>query len=262
MNETQLPKAKHNPWGIAIVMLLLGFFGGLLAAPRSPSTAPSTTPSTVPSAAAPNSKPLEQRQPIVLTLSANGQSSQIVGNPLLADASSGATYSLGSSSAPVTMIEFGDYRCGYCHLFTNQTFPKILEQYINTGKVRYIYRDTISVGGEQTVTVATVAACMHEQGKFWDFHRMAHNETDAWSNFSGVQLVQTLAKMSTRFGIDAKNLETCAAKNAFATRYNTEIELSRRFGVNGTPAFVINGYFFSGALPFEVYQEIFKQFGV
>jgi protein-disulfide isomerase len=68
--------------------------------------------------------------------------------------------------------------------------------------------------------------------------------------------------MSTRFGVDKKTLESCAAQNKYASRYTTEVELSRRFGVNGTPAFIINGYFFSGALPFEVYQQIFKQFGV
>jgi protein-disulfide isomerase len=246
MEDNPAPKNKNNPWGLAIVMLLVGFFGGLLAAPKATLSA---------------STPVQSRQPIVLTLTQNGQSSQIVGNPLLADASTGATYTLGSSDAKITMIEFGDYRCGYCHLFTTQTFPKILEQYIKTGKIRYIYRDTISVGGEQTVTVSSVAACVNEQSKFWDFHQMAHAEVDTWGNFSGTQLIATLAQMSTRFGVDKKNLETCVAQNKYATRYTTEVELSKRFGVNGTPAFIINGYFFSGALPFEVYQEIFKQFG-
>ncbi|MFN3265644.1 MAG: DsbA family protein [Deinococcales bacterium] len=254
MQETYASKTARSPWGLAIVMLLVGFFAGLLAAPR-------TTP-TGRTVATNQTQPLEQRQPIVLTLTINGQSSQIVGNPILADATSGSTYSLGSSTAPITMIEFGDYRCGYCHLFTAQTFPKILEQYIKTGKVRYIYRDTISVGGEQTVTVARVAACMNTYGKFWDFHRMVHEETNVWGNFGGIQLIRTLAQMSTRFAINAKTLEDCALKDAFAQRYTTEVELSRRFGVNGTPAFIINGYFFSGALPFEAYQEIFKQLGV
>jgi protein-disulfide isomerase len=248
MENTTPPKA-NNPWGLAIVMLLVGFFGGLLAAPRAVPIVASTVAA-------------ESRQPIVLNLNQNGQVSQIVGNPMLADPTSGATYILGSSDAKITMVEFGDYRCGYCHLFTTQTFPRIFETYIKTGKVRYVYRDTISVGGEQTVTVSTVAACMNDQNKFWDFHQMAHAETSAWGNFNGTQLIATLAQMSTRFGVDKKAIETCAAQNKYATRYTTEVELSRRFGVNGTPAFIINGYFFSGALPFEVYAEIFKQFGV
>ncbi len=253
MNSSETKPRANNPWGIAIVMLIVGFFAGLLAAPR---------PMPIASPPASSNLELSGKAPIVLNLEQNGQKSQIVGNPLLADASSGATYILGQASAKVTMIEFGDYRCGYCHLYTNQTFPKILEQYIKTGKVRYIYRDTISVGGEQTVAVASVAACANEQGKFWDFHAMAHSNVDAWANFTGTELIANLGKMGQSLGINQSTLQTCVSSNHHAIRYNTEVELSRRFGVTGTPSFVINGYFFSGALPFEVYQKIFESFGV
>ncbi len=250
MNETK----PNNPWGIAIVMLIVGFFAGLLAAPRS---AP-----VVANPSASSSLDLSGKAPIVLNLEQNGQKSQIVGNPLLADASSGATYILGQASAKVTMIEFGDYRCGYCRLFTTQTFPKILEQYVKTGKIRYIYRDTVSVGGEQTVTVSSVAACANEQGKFWDFHAMAHNNLETWGNANGTELISTLTQMSQQIGINGTTLQSCVSSNHHATRLKTDIELAQRFGVTGTPSFVINGYFFSGALPFEVYQKIFESFGV
>ncbi len=254
MNETSTPTKTRNPWGIAIVMLLVGFLAGLLAAPRS------VTPVI---ANIPTSSTLASKAPIVLTLEQNGQKSQIVGNPLLADASSGATYILGEANAKITMIEFGDYRCGYCRLFSTQTFPKILEQYVKTGKIRYIYRDTVSVGGDQTVTVSSVSACANEQGKFWDFHQMAHANVETWGNFNGAELISTLTQMSsTQLGIKANELNSCVSSNRYATRLTTDIELSRRFGVTGTPAFVINGYFFSGALPFEVYQKIFESFGV
>jgi protein-disulfide isomerase len=255
MNETSTPPKPRNPWGIAIVMLIVGFLAGLLAAPR--------TMSTPVTANTPASSPLATKAPIVLTLEQNGQKSQIVGNPLLADASSGASYILGEASAKITMIEFGDYRCGYCRLFSTQTFPRILEKYVKTGKVRYIYRDTVSVGGDQTVTVSGVAACANEQGKFWDFHQMAHNNLETWGNANGSDLINTLTQMSSaQIGIKANELSSCVSSNRYATRLTTDIELSRRFGVTGTPAFVINGYFFSGALPFEVYQKIFETFGV
>ncbi|MEY4532046.1 MAG: hypothetical protein RLZZ156_2769 [Deinococcota bacterium] len=257
MNETSTPAKTRNPWGLGIVMLMAGFLAGLLAAPRNATPVITNTPALGSDLA------LASKAPIVLTLEMNGQKSQIVGNPLLADASSGATYILGEANAKVTMIEFGDYRCGYCRLFSTQTFPKILEQYIKTGKIRYIYRDTVSVGGDQTVTVSSVAACANEQGKFWDFHQMAHNGLETWGNANGSDLINTLTQMSsTQIGIKANELNSCVSSNRYATRLTTDIELSRRFGVTGTPAFVINGYFFSGALPFEVYQKIFETFGV
>jgi protein-disulfide isomerase len=253
MEETLPKQRSRNPWGLAIVMLLVGFFGGLLAAPRAAAPIAANTP---------NSNFIS-KAPMVLTLDMNGQKSQIVGNPLLADAGTGATYILGEASAKVTMIEFGDYRCGYCRLFNTQTFPKILEKYVKTGKVRYIYRDTVSVGGEQTVTVSSVAACANEQGKFWDFHQMAHRNLESWANSNGTDLVNTLTQMSsTQLGMKSTELQTCVSSNRYNTRLNTDIELSKRFGVTGTPSFVINGYFFSGAFPFEVYQKIFENFGV
>jgi protein-disulfide isomerase len=261
MDNLEPRPSKSNPWRLAIVTALLGFFAGFLVAPRQTVNSGAATSASGTANLVSSPQPTE-RQPIVLTLTQNGQSSQIVGYPLVSDPAQNAIYTLGSSDAKITMIEFGDYRCGYCHLFTTQTFPRIHEQYIKTGKLRYIYRDTISVGGEQTVTVATVAACMNEQNKFWDFHQMAHAESGVWGNFSGTQLISTLAQMSTRFGVDKKVLETCATQNKYASRYTAEVELSKRFGVSGTPSFIINGYVFSGALPFEVYQEIFKQFGV
>jgi protein-disulfide isomerase len=256
MNESSTPPKTRNLWGLAIVMLIVGFFAGLLAAPR-------TATSIVANSPASSNSDLITKAPIVLTLEQNGQKSQIVGNPLLADASSGATYILGEASAKITMIEFGDYRCGYCRLFSTQTFPRIMESYIKTGKIRYIYRDTVSVGGEQTVTVSSVAACANEQGKFWDFHQLAHNNLEAWGNTNGAELIKTLTQLSsTQLGLKANDLNTCISSNRHAARLNTDIELSRRFGVTGTPSFVINGYFFSGALPFEVYQKIFESFGV
>jgi protein-disulfide isomerase len=253
MNEPVARAKTHNPWGLGIVMLIVGFLAGLLAAPRTTAPMIANTPSV--------STPTSQA-PIVLTLDQNGQKSQIVGNPLLADASSGATYILGEASAKITMIEFGDYRCGYCRLFNTQTLPKILEKYVKTGKIRYIYRDTVSVGGDQTVTVSSVAACANEQGKFWDFHQMAHASVETWGSANGTELINTLTQMSAQLGIKANELSSCVSSNRYATRLTTDIELSRRFGVTGTPAFVINGYFFSGALPFEVYQKIFESFGV
>ncbi len=251
-------KKRSNAWGIGIITLIIGFFAGLLAAPKQ--NLMSTTTGNTPAASAPTS--LISQPPLVLNLEMNGQKTQIVGNPLLADAATGATYIQGDANAKITMIEFGDYRCGYCHLYTAQTMPRILEQYIKTGKVRYIYRDTISVGGNETVATASVAACANEQGKFWDFHNMAHLRSSELTSLTGENLTATLVKMSSGFGMKDNELQACLSSKRHDQKYTTEIELSRRFGVTGTPAFVINGYFFSGALPFEVYQKIFEHFGV
>ncbi len=246
---------RNNPWGIAIVMLIVGFFGGLLAAPRSQTSALQPLVPITP-------ETLISRPPLVLNLEINGQKSQIVGNPLLADPATGATLVLGEATAKITMVEFTDYLCSFCHLYTTQTFPKIVEQYVKTGKVRYIVRHTISVGGDKTVAVANIAACANEQKQFWGFHGLAHASAAQWSGADVAQLTSTLITLSQKLNLNTKDLTTCVQRNKYTQQYNTEIELSRRFGVTGTPSFVIGGYFFSGALPFEVYQKIFETLGV
>lgn len=250
-----MSEKRNNPWGIAIVMLIVGFMGGLLAAPRSQTSASKPLAAIAP-------ENLISRPPLVLNLEMNGQKSQIIGNPLLADPATGAIFVLGAANAKITMVEFSDYLCGFCHLYTTQTFPKIVEQYVKTGKVRYILRNTISVGGDKTVAVASIAACANEQKQFWGFHGLAHASAAQWRDFEVPQLTSSLIAASQKLGFNAQDLTTCVQSNRYAQQYDTEVELSRRFGVTGTPSFVIGGYFFSGALPFEVYQKIFETLGV
>jgi protein-disulfide isomerase len=255
--ESVAPRRRGPGWGIGIVGIIVGFLLGLIAAPRPAAPAPAVVASS-PSGGG----DLASRAPLVLDIELNGQKTQIVGNPLLADASSGATYIMGSNDAKITMIEFGDYRCGYCHQHAAQVLPRLKKDYIDTGKLRYIYRDTVTVGGEQTVAVSSVAACVNEQGKFWPFHEAVHASYQELGSQNGLALVQALVGVAEQVGANTSSLETCTKANKYLSKLQTEVELSRRFGVTGTPSFVINGYFFSGALPFEAYQKIFETLGV
>jgi protein-disulfide isomerase len=256
--ETSTAPRRRGPgWGIGIVGIIVGFLLGLIAAPR-----PAPTPAIIASNVDRLGESPASREPLVIDIELNGQKTQVVGNPLLADASSGATYVLGRNDAKITMIEFGDYRCGYCHQHAAQVLPRLKKDYIDTGKLRYIYRDTVTVGGEQTVAVSSVASCVNEQGKFWPFHEAVHANYQELGGQNGAALVQALVGIAEKVGANTSSLETCTRANKYVSRLQTEVELSRRFGVTGTPSFVINGYFFSGALPFEAYQKIFETLGV
>ncbi len=250
------PRRRGPGWGLGVVGIVVGFLLGLIAAPRPAPTVVASSPNPV------NGGDLASRAPLTLNVELNGQQTQIVGNPLLADASSGATYVLGRDDAKITMIEFGDYRCGYCHQHAAQVFPRLKKEYIDTGKLRYIYRDTVTVGGEATVAVSSVSACVHEQGKFWPFHEAVHASYQQLGSQNGAALVQALVGIAEQVGANTASLETCTKANKYISKLQTDVELSRRFGVTGTPSFVINGYFFSGALPFEAYQKIFETLGV
>ncbi|MGH7410282.1 MAG: DsbA family protein, partial [Candidatus Methylomirabilis sp.] len=75
----------------------------------------------------------------------------------------------GSDKAPVTIIEFSDFQCSFCWKFWKETLPRLEEEYIKTGKVRFVYRH-LAILGAPSVATAQAAACAGEQGKFWDYH--------------------------------------------------------------------------------------------
>lgn len=77
---------------------------------------------------------------------------------------------LGSANAPVTMIEFSDYQCPFCHSFWKQTLPQIKKDYIDTGKVKFVYRDFPLNIHPMAEPAARAANCAGEQGKYWEYH--------------------------------------------------------------------------------------------
>ena len=83
--------------------------------------------------------------------------------------SAGAAPTLGSPSAPVTIIEFSDFQCSFCKRFWVETLPRLKEAYLDTGKARFIYRH-FAILGKHSEQAALAAACAQEQGKFWEYH--------------------------------------------------------------------------------------------
>jgi protein-disulfide isomerase len=143
-----------------------------------------------------------------------------------------------------------------------QTFPELKKEFVDTGKIRYGYRDTVSVGGEYTVKAARVGNCVAKE-KFWDYHKAVYERRDEWAQGSLEQaeaFFQNLAASST--GRNSADFGTCSGSSGTNEAIQRDIAAAASFGITGTPSFVINGYMFSGALPLEVYREIFKKFGV
>ncbi len=239
------PKRGFNPLAAGVLGAFLGLIAGVAIGTQG---AP---------------KPAEARKPIVINVQINGQSAQIVGTPVVGNGMDGAKEILGQGNAKISMVEFGDYHCGYCRLYELETFPRLKAEFVDTGKVRYAYRHTVSVGGEQTVAVSNAALCVAEQGKFWAFHSLMFAQQARWEPVApGPALNSTLASLSSQTGANSEQVTSCLAAQRHSKVVQDDITAAAGFGISGTPSFVINGYMFSGALPYEVYKEIFKQFGV
>ena len=167
---------------------------------------------------------------------------------------------LGSKGAPITMIEFGDYQCFYCHQFYNSTEPDIVKNYINTGKVRMVFKD-FTIIGQDSVNAAHASHCAQEQGKFWDYHDALYNnwagENTGWASSDN------LLKFAKQVGLDTNMFNQCMTQSKYISVVEGSLANAKDLGLTGTPDFFIilpdhTVTKVVGAQPYQVFDNIFK----
>ncbi|MDE1842613.1 MAG: DsbA family protein [Thaumarchaeota archaeon] len=167
---------------------------------------------------------------------------------------------LGSKDAPITMIEFGDYQCFYCNKFYHTIEPDIVKNYINTGKVRMIFKDFVIIG-QDSVNAAHAAHCAQEQGKFWEYHDVLYNnwagENTGWASSNN------LMSFATKMGLDSNQFSSCMSQSKYISTVQGSLSDAKGLGLTGTPDFFIISPDHSitkivGAQPYEVFDNLFK----
>lgn len=187
------------------------------------------------------------------------------------DTSSSDDFSIGSADAPITIMEFFDYQCGFCAKFNKTTFPLIKKQYIDTGKVRFIYRDYILSMHAMAGQAASLATCAQRQNKFHEMHEVLFGNPELLGQAKFQELAEKVP------GIDMANLEACLQSPELRVEIDPEagpqpsaeaqadMAEGERIGVMGTPAFFIGkttppgqemkGVFVRGDQEFKVFQS-------
>lgn len=148
---------------------------------------------------------------------------------------------IGSADAPVVIVEFGDFRCGYCKRFHEQTIQPLLANYGE--QVRFVYRD-YPILGPDSQQAAYAAQCAHDQGVFWDFHDLLYANQSQLNRVAFLSYAESL-------GMDVERFTDCydngTLNGAVVQDYNDGVAL----GITGTPTFFINGKMLIGAQPYE-----------
>ena len=167
---------------------------------------------------------------------------------------------LGSQNAPITMIEFGDYQCFYCNKFYHDTEPDIVKNYVNTGKVRMVFKD-FTIIGQDSVNAAHASHCAQEQGKFWEYHDTVYNN---WSgeNTGGASSKNLLA-FAKQIGLDTAKFNQCMTQSKYISIVQGSLSNAKDLGLTGTPDFFIIAPNHSvtkvvGAQPYDVFDNMFK----
>lgn len=151
----------------------------------------------------------------------------------------------GSKDAPITIIEFSDFHCGFCGRFAAETLDPLLKAY--DGKVRLVYRDyPFQTSG--SLVAALAGQCMNDQGKFWEFHDLTFQNQQALTREQFISYAQQL-------NIDVETFTTCLDSQKYMDKVRKDVTDAQALGVNGTPAFFVNGRFISGAQPYTFFAS-------
>jgi len=167
---------------------------------------------------------------------------------------------LGASNAKVTIIEFGDYQCPSCRAFWRDTLPRIKKDYVDTGKVRIVFRDFPITEIHPEATVAAIAAdCAGDHGKYFEFHDKVFREQDRRGRDIVRFKAADLKRWAADIGIAAAAFNECVDTE----RHKAEVEKDHKdgadVGINGTPVFFINGRLIAGAHPFATFQKVIEE---
>ncbi|MAS36390.1 MAG: hypothetical protein CL610_20460 [Anaerolineaceae bacterium] len=157
---------------------------------------------------------------------------------------------LGPDDAPIVMIEFGDFNCGFCGRFHSETFPRLIENYGD--QIQFIYRD-YPILAESSLTAALAARCAGEQGEFWPYHDLLFENQSSFNQTGG------FASLAEQAGLDVDAFNTCVEEQRFLSSVLTEYQEGQSLGIRGTPAFFINGRPISGAQPYDVFAEVIEE---
>ena len=160
---------------------------------------------------------------------------------------------LGSPSASVTFIEFGDFQCPFCGRFYSTTEKELKEKYVKTGKVKFIWRDFAFLG-QESFDSAVAARCAGEQGKFWEYHNYLFEHQNGENE--GAFSVANLKNFAKILNLDASQFNSCLDSSKFLSAVQKETELGRQLGVDGTPSSFINGVHITGAVPFAQFEQV------
>jgi protein-disulfide isomerase len=166
---------------------------------------------------------------------------------------------LGNANAKVTLVEYGDYQCPYCVQFFSQTQPQIIQNYVNTGKVRVVFRDFAFLGAESTAA-ANAAQCAEDQNKLWLYHDALYaakmgDDTNGGSEDDGFYTTTEFLKLAQQVGLNMPTFTSCVDNNTDANVVAQEKGAAAAAGVNSTPSFIINGQMITGAQPYSVFQQ-------
>ncbi|MBI1662861.1 MAG: thioredoxin domain-containing protein [Nitrosopumilus sp.] len=167
---------------------------------------------------------------------------------------------LGDSNAPITLVEFGDYQCHYCNVFFHSTEGDVLKNYVETGKVKMIFKD-YNIIGPDSINASHGAHCANDQGFFWEYHDILYNNWTGENN--GWASSENLLMFAQEIELDVNIWSECMINGDHSQTIVASNDDARILELTGTPAFFVIGpdgkiTKLFGAQPYSTFENVFE----
>lgn len=167
----------------------------------------------------------------------------------------------GNPDAPITLVEFADFQCPFCARFYEQTLPAIEENFVNTGKVKIVFRDFPIPNIHPNALSAHIASeCANVQGKFWQYHDILFSRQQEWNKLENSQAIEKFSAYAQELNLDP-SFNSCMQSQQPLAEISHDMEDARKYGSTGTPSFFVGndelGFVkIEGAKPYEVFSNL------
>lgn len=164
---------------------------------------------------------------------------------------------LGDEDAPVVIVEFSDYQCPYCEIFYSETYPELKAKYIETGKVKLVYRDFPLSFHAGAYPAALAGECLREQEgdtAYFAFHNKVFENQEVLEK--DPELTRTaLADFAVEIGANAEDFNECVASDKYRAEINADMNDGQAIGVSGTPSFLVGDTLIVGAQKIDAFDQ-------
>jgi len=196
--------------------------------------------------------------------SAPTQSAEQITTQLLSPSVASAP-ALGSNDAKVTIVEFGDYQCTWCHRWHEGTKDTLIADYVNTGKVRFLFKDfPINDLSDRASSLAAEASyCAADQGKYWEYHDEVYNNWEGEN--TGWVTRASLEQFAKDAGVtDISAFSDCLDSGKFTSVVRDNYNLARSIGLDATPSFIVliqgeTPQLMRGAHPYSTFERVVNE---
>ena len=163
---------------------------------------------------------------------------------------------IGNEKAKVTVVEFSDFQCPFCRSFWSGAYQQIKKEYIDTGKIKFVFRDYPLSFHPAAQVSAEAAQCADEQGKFWEMHDKIFQEQAKQGTGTVTYGTVELKKWASQIGLTSAKFNQCLDSGKYKSEVEKDAADGSSYGVSGTPTLFVNGYPVVGAQPFAVFKAL------